>query len=161
MGYDMKWHHYPPELQALHDAAFPNNTIGDRATIDKYFDEQRRLGAYFRLNIFGMSEYRRHMEERGMLWWPQDHVQPEEDVAADSGGVMPGHKFCSNDGWVVTTSEITRSLIALEAWEDRMRKLHGPEWRDPLRSDPEDAGYWDQWIRYLYVARAHGGVEVW
>jgi hypothetical protein len=157
LGYDMHFHEEPPELKPLHDAAFgeDGNSKWDQEAASKYFAAQEKLGSYFRLNIWGMGEYRGYMEERGMLWWPEE----DGPVDKDYGGVMPGHKFCSNDGWVVTPSEITRALQALEDWEADQRAVRGDQWVDPL-NDKED-GYWHKWLRYLYVARSYGGFEVW
>lgn len=79
-------------------------------------------------------------------------------------GLMPAFKFGSNDGWIVTPDEITKSLTALEDYERRQREQHGADWVDPIKAteleEGESVSYWDKWIRYLYCARAHGGVEV-
>lgn len=189
VGYDMYWKREPDEVREAY-AAVEACAGYDEAVYARWSDAQRKHGSYFRLNIFGMGEYRSLMRRRGMLidapepHWPQrgEFGVSEGEFAAwcDGGtesesikawkqasaavaegatdGVMPSYKFGSNDSWLVTPDEITRSLQALEAWEREQRDLYGQTWTDQLRTD--DDGYWDKWIRFLYCARGYGGVVV-
>ncbi|MBO3681773.1 hypothetical protein [Streptomyces sp. NEAU-YJ-81] len=62
------------------------------------------------------------------------------------------HKLGSNEGWIVTTSEIHAALAAYE--ENRGK--------DPafLSQLIEEASWWPQWIDYLTAAANHEGFRV-
>lgn len=72
------------------------------------------------------------------------------------GGVsIPMHKFCSNDGWVVTPDE---ALWALTEYHARSQ-----EERDAAldATGIEDRRYWQSWLDYLMASTRHEGFEVW
>lgn len=124
---------------------------------------------YFRLNVWGMGAARELMDDAGMLCWPPhdssewDQLPPYDDgdpdgeggpeycaaadklLAAHNGECpgIPGHKFCSNDGWIVTPPEIRAALAA--------------ERKNPPADPPE---WWSEWIDYLRRAEQRGGFEV-
>lgn len=131
--------------------------------------------SYFRLNIWGMGEYRTSMAKLGMAHNKGDHPRfpdwnpewnevedyeslPEYQVYEDlckkarSASVeypgIPIWKFCSNDGWIVTPIEC---MSALKIWE-------AEGCPNPDEGEPE---YWLRWIDYLRRASEHGGFEVW
>lgn len=193
MGYDMYWKHEPAEVQEAYAAVSANRGSYDADVYQRWNDAQDKHGSYFRLNIFGMGAYRKHMAERGMLAnidnpkpWPEqkdfgvsdadwDNYDSDDKstwtpalaaykaatdavVEFETGGLMPAYKFGSNDSWLVTPDEITKSLEALHRWEDKQRDLHGQSWVDPLSAQEE--GYWNKWLRFLYCARGYGGVIV-
>jgi hypothetical protein len=109
---------------------------------------------YFRLNIFGMSRYRDYMDELGMLDWQTSAPDGEgyEDFALDEPTGIPGYKFCSNDGWLVTPAEI-RVALALAESSGKAAKLR--------KQLGEDADYWAAWIKYLQRAEQAEGFRVW
>lgn len=124
---------------------------------------------YFHLNVWGMSDARRLMDAAGMLCWPQydssqwntlppyDESDPDGEggpgyrlardtlLAAHNGECpgIPGHKLCSNDGWIVTPPEIRAALASLRTY--------------PVAAPPE---WWPDWIEYLRRAEVRGGFEV-
>lgn len=58
---------------------------------------------------------------------------------------IPGHKLCSNDGWVVLPAECEAAV--------RLARESGP---------PEQyADVWERWIAFMERSRRHGGFEVW
>lgn len=58
---------------------------------------------------------------------------------------IPGHKFCSNDGWVVLPAECEAAVrIAGDA--------------QPPAEHPD---IWQRWIAFMNRARQYGGFEVW
>lgn len=92
---------------------------------------------FFRLNVFGMGQYKEAMHALGMLhWstgpgyneWPDLGGNPTEQqwrkhaeaclpVLRDHRGGPPGipsHKLSSNDGWIVTPEECTAAVQAYE-----------------------------------------------
>lgn len=133
--------------------------------------------AYFRLNIFGMGTYRDAMEECGMIFWPvsnfdwpkrDDFVSDEAYRAAceeyrdrDFGGVIPGHKTCSNDGWLVTPDECRRAVEAYNDWIEEIGAEYEPEPVPAAIEMDGDVDYWRQWIDYLEHAANNGGFRVW
>jgi len=114
--------------------------------------------AYFRLNIWGMGRFRNLMDTGGMLDWDAEppHGATGEafsDFTLEEPKGIPGIKFTSNDGWLVTPDEIRAALAQLE----------GSGNADVIREDAGegDIDYWLAWIHYLQVAERHGGFRVW
>lgn len=71
-------------------------------------------------------------------------------VEADHGGPgIPGYKFTSNDGWLVTPREIEAALKAYDNAD--------PKDRDAVS---QDEPWWPSWIAYLSFARERGGFRV-
>lgn len=64
------------------------------------------------------------------------------------------HKFCSNDGWLVTPEEIA---AALESY----RVHSAEEVKVIVGGDAEELDYWAQWIAYLHRAQHRSGFRVW
>jgi hypothetical protein len=76
-------------------------------------------------------------------------------------GLMGVHKFCSNDGWVVTPAEIHESLERY----DRV-KAENPAGFEKAMALLDEQGnglrsFWERWIAYLRVAEISDGFEVW
>jgi hypothetical protein len=69
----MSWRYEPAEVvEARMQAYLPrwlDNGKTESAAILAYSDLRQRTGSYFRLNIWGMQEYRQAMEVRGMIDW--------------------------------------------------------------------------------------------
>lgn len=117
-------------------------------------------GQYFRLNIFGMGDYRELMGRCGMVDWevgpPSDptdwdddeqRLRWQEDVPETTQGIA-GYKLCSNDGWLVTPEECTAAVRAWREHEDEMRE----------NEDLED--YWFSWVGFIEGAIDTGGFRV-
>lgn len=60
---------------------------------------------------------------------------------------IPAFKLLSNDRWLITTKEIDEALDAYTRAPDTVRA--------DLETDPT----WQAWLRWLTVARDHGGFE--
>lgn len=60
--------------------------------------------------------------------------------------VIPRHKLWTNDGWLVTPTELTAALP------------HAPAVALDRRQRP--IPWWDQWLDYLNASRGHGGFRV-
>ncbi|GIE28163.1 hypothetical protein Ait01nite_012080 [Actinoplanes italicus] len=60
---------------------------------------------------------------------------------------IPAFKLLSNDRWLITTKEIDEALDAYTRTPDTVRA--------ELETDPK----WLAWLRWLTVARDHGGFE--
>lgn len=65
---------------------------------------------------------------------------------------MAVHKFCSNDGWIVTVDEC---ISALAAWEVTVA-----EGQPAPRHEGNEIEWWSEWIAYLELAVEHGGFRV-
>lgn len=115
-------------------------------------------GQYFRLNIWGMGEYREVMERHGMVDWsvdpppdPEDWDDDEQrlrwqtDVPAKTFGIA-GYKLCSNDGWLVTPEECRSALAAWESSENKVNETLDD--------------YWFSWLRFIEGAIEAGGFRV-
>lgn len=80
MGYDMYLRDTTPEWELVKETAGLALTAGDPDLVRDAFEERMRVREeqklYFRLNIWGMGEYRILMEELGMAYWP-DSDQPD------------------------------------------------------------------------------------
>jgi len=133
---------------------------------------------YFRLNIWGMSQYREAMFLIGMLdtspepdtGWPKDppgidwdefyedrNSYPEYREALEaflsakgSGTGIGAWKFTSNDGWIVTPEECVEALDSYA----------GAMFPDPFDDDAANE-YWHKWIKYLTDAIGRDGFRVW
>jgi hypothetical protein len=115
--------------------------------------------AWFRFSIWQMPTYRDYMTERGMLVEaPLPEVITGLTVEDGTLGPIPEYKLCSNDGWLITVREITASLDALLLWEIRQQTVYGDNWTDPLLDEDQ---IWRDWLRFLHLARSHGGITVW
>lgn len=80
----------------------------------------------------------------------------DEHLSASFGAsVIPGHKFGSNDGWLVTPDEIRAALAKLEALPDTDLVPVRDQWAT-------DAGdnVFDDWVGFLRFAADRGGFRV-
>lgn len=116
MGYDMYICETPAALKNLKVAADREKwTRGQpHPAHDAYWKAQEEY--YFRLNISGMGLMRGWIEpiidwDAENTPWPEDGTEEEaeaiisEETAKE--GMVPGYKFCTNDGWLVTPKECT------------------------------------------------------
>ena len=120
-------------------------------------------GDYFRLNVWGMGAVREELLAAGVIKvvrcpdFPShtDFANVEEYEAAidavriaspGDGPGIPVHKFCSNDGWVVTPLEVSSGIIYATQRE--------PLWRDKLTEDR-----WREFVTWMEGSTA--GFEVW
>jgi hypothetical protein len=79
--------------------------------------------------------------------WPPTWTPRDQHLAANyDAQVIPRHKLWTNDGWLVTPSELTAAL------------QHAPEVAMDRRQRP--IPWWHQWLDYLDGARGHGGFRV-
>lgn len=74
-------------------------------------------------------------------------------LAYGTVGVIPGHKFCSNDGWIVTPKECANALDAYRRYVDS-----GGDVAELLNDG--DVKYWQQWLIFLATAAEGGGFTV-
>lgn len=138
-------------------------------------------GDYFRLNIWGMGDYRQIMWDMKMVnedrapeypkaladqvddwdrYYDDPTSYPEYRQAAEgwteyrgpSKGI-PLEKFSSNDGWHVLPDEIGEALEAYEEYCNQGGAL-------PFDDKERDA-YFEEWIQFLRHTRDHGGFLVW
>ena len=75
------------------------------------------------------------------------------------GDVMGEHKFGSNDGWIVTPSEIEASLRAYNECRTANPRIYTvtQERIDELGN----RDFWERWLVFLEVCRLHDGMQVW
>lgn len=83
----------------------------------------------------------------------------------DSGGPIPAYKLRSNDGWLVTATEIERSLgrydERLPNRDNQPREIPVPVVEDgEWNGEFEVFDWWGDWIDYLRAAVDHGGFRV-
>jgi hypothetical protein len=168
-------HPFPPEeadeLERRHRAAWrqywhadgaryhlSNRQMGDAITVMERSGMARRVPTppHPRPVDYGASgeEYDEYQDavDRG------DPVQPSSALAdyLDAldrhqranydAEVIPVHKLWTNDGWLVTPTELTAALP------------HAPEVALDRRQRP--IPWWHQWLDYLDSARGHGGFRV-
>lgn len=191
MGYDMYVINQPQRILEIRERLYGAGERADGAERRALLEEQWKLedetNSYFRLNIWGMGEYREVMERIGMLEWEESEppfpdpahyeipmmktVDGYENYDEDSPeyaayrvalrvklshgtvGVIPGHKLCSNDGWIVTPEECE---AALETYREYLAEGHSIE---ALLSDGNIKS-WQEWIKFLETAATAGGFEV-
>lgn len=122
---------------------------------------------YFRLNCSAMAKTREVMLSleivRSCGWpkWPKwpgdDHFDDENDPTTDEGAayrasesifksegddpVPPVHKFCSNDGWVITAKGCQAML-------------------DMATGHDVDLPWWGEWLQFIEASIGLGGFEV-
>lgn len=144
---------------------------------------------YFRLNIWGMGNWRDAMDQVGMVHdapfpgfpeYPGDeHYDWDEEynrtpktpqaeayeaklataLAEHGSPGMAMHKFCSNDGWHVTKEECASAVAAWEEYCDDGGPILDEE--KELLYPVEDRSYWDEWITFLTYGATHDGFIVW
>ena len=113
-------------------------------------------GGYFRLNVWGMSDAREELHKIGIVREgafpdpPASHDLADIDAwrIASHGGDGPGipvHKFCSNDGWVVTPLEVRSGV--------KYADEHFPGWPDTLSPHVAEFVEW--------MEASDRGFEVW
>lgn len=80
------------------------------------------------------------------------------------GTGIPGHKFGSNDGWIVTPEECRQ---AVEAWRETCREAGAGDEEtgrkallDALDEFSFSSAYWLKWVAWIERAAEHGGFEV-
>jgi hypothetical protein len=186
----------PEEVTEIRRRLYPED--GDTLTVEgeergKLYEQLRQVEdralSYFRLNIWGMGEYRQSMHTAHMLFLDADGSYPDHaafDVPRDGEGRLvedsdeyqayreavtayiehdhgrvgiPAHKLGSNDGWLVTPAECQG---ALEAWEQYVDDEHEGDYAAAAEvMDPNEPGYWLRWIQFLRVASDSGGFRVW
>jgi len=105
------------------------------------------------------GDYTEPITDEGRKWREhQDmclHYSPPE-----AEGLLPGHKFGSNDGWHVTTDECAAALrvAAAHGWDadnppsEEMKKVSGP-FNEMGVPDADENTYWWAWLGFLKNAR--------
>jgi len=148
---------------------------------DMQMREREGAAGYFRLNIFGMGTARKLMEQADVITWDEtpdstdwsglDDLEEGDDgcqeahdkvvgVLAPSGRI-PAEKFCSNDGWWVTSEECATNgpkLLAFLADKEVVDIVDRGE-RRTLKAD--DLGYYKEFAQFMVDAAECGGFEVW
>lgn len=97
---------------------------------------------------------------------PSDHEWEEDDRCCDVARLfnrwreqpgpepdrgIPLYKFSSSDGWLVCPEEITAALR-------RFEEARAKGWT--YGGNPDDAHWFDNWLRFMYCARGYGGFRV-
>lgn len=110
---------------------------------------------------FAEKAYREKIEGE---WTPEEEaaikghrVACQRVTDSDTGGVIPGYKLCSNDGWLVTPGEIHSALAAYQ----RHSQAHVRELVEAVIGWDDGWSYWKKWIRFLTRAEERGGFRVW
>ncbi len=136
---------------------------------------------YFRANIWGMQKLRAAMEEVGVLDWDADYGEfpsydPPEDAdeeaeeaydkehekrcepiksqGSSKPDMVPGFKFCSNDGWIVTPDEcliIAKKLLSRSTDNEKTCE-------DVIEENRE---FEREFAEYCQHAASQGGFSVW
>jgi hypothetical protein len=69
------------------------------------------------------------------------------------GDTIPAHKFCSNDGWLVTEEECKAAVTSNALFDP-------PVWENPNTKITEPVQWWPEWIAFLERASTRGGFRV-
>jgi len=105
-------------------------------------------------------EYREALSLR-LTWVPEEcfkiFLNEHEEVIDEPPHAIPGHKFGSNDDWIVTPTECSAVLAkARKVSNDDLRLVYAAEgvadW-DPVSS-------WQSWLTFIEGAASHGGFKV-
>jgi hypothetical protein len=133
---------------------------------------------YFRLNISGMHVCCQAMHRLGMLCnpeqsggWPEAPSDdwPERDETTDPAWVayfdqvdahlsehrgecpgIPGHKFSTNDGWIVTPAECQAALAAYRSHDaETVQRVVRETLRLDERGVAVEETWWPEWIDFL------------
>lgn len=130
---------------------------------------------YFHLNIWSMDGFLSVMLDIGMAHTSTVPISPHEwDTLPDpdvedwdaylaaqdmltsrhstADPSIPTHKLSTNDGWVITVSELSH---ALNKWKDYSQNPISIERPDIVRTVR-----WAQWIEYLQLGFCNGGIHV-
>jgi hypothetical protein len=135
-----------------------NRQMGDAITVMERTGMARQVPtpAFPRPVDYGTSgqEYEEYLDatDRGQVVQPSPALANylnalEEHLAANyDAEVIPRHKLWTNDGWLITPTELTAALP------------HAPATALDRRQRP--IPWWTQWLHYLDSGRGHGGVRV-
>ena len=86
-----------------------------------------------------------------------DAVRRYHDPSPDARKVIPGFKFGTNDGWVVTPDE---SLAALSAYHEFSIDQRLLTLKSAGFGTDEARGHWEDWLEYLLLSTEYDGFEV-
>lgn len=152
-----------------------------------YAEAREAGGAYFRLNIFGMSEYRELMEELGMGYWANemmpDWPEPGDfDVPMDAEDEMLDEQSVEYEAWQASCDEVRgwnpepQSGIALHKftsndgwWVTALECKTALELYDDdvegivegrMDTGEFDDEYWLEWLAFLQRAADSDGFSV-
>jgi hypothetical protein len=70
---------------------------------------------------------------------------------------IPGHKFGSNDGWIVLPAECD---AALRIYAAKLNEIGADAMHNFIDNKIGNRGRWGQWLAYLNGAISHDGFEV-
>jgi hypothetical protein len=96
-----------------------------------------------------------------LVWVPEEcfkiFLNEHEEVIDETPHAIPGHKFGTNDDWIVTPTECSAVLAkARKVSDDDLRLVFTAEgvtdW-DPVPS-------WQSWLTFIEGAASHGGFTV-
>ena len=105
-------------------------------------------------------EYKEALSLR-LAWVPEEcfkiFLNEHEEVVDETPHAIPGHKFGTNDDWIVSPTECSAALAkARKVSDDHLRLVFADEgitdW-DPVPS-------WRSWLTFLEGAASHGGFTV-
>jgi hypothetical protein len=165
MGYDLACRGEHLDVEAAREVAHAAG-YDDVQAWQNYDKLQTESGSYFRANIFSMGTLREVMMRLDALSldspprFPDalqgvtepNHAQKEMlakwQAAESEDGLIPIWKLGSNDGWIVTPSEIRHSLEHMKGWV-------------PKPEGDVDLDYWIEWIAFLRHTAKHHGFQVW
>lgn len=169
MGYDMTWEQEPEDVvaaKAAWEQTWNEGNGVNKPVLDKYLEMQSEAGSYYRLNIWGMGNMRELLGAGGALTW-EVAGGPGNAIEFDTGGVLPGYKLCSNDGWLVSPAECMATALTWFEGGGRLKaqstaETVAEEWNkegDPVT--PEKVLAWvDEFVSWIAEATRHGGFRV-
>lgn len=110
-----------------------------------------------------IKTWREYEETRKLrtTWVPEEcfkiFFNEHEEVIDETPHAIPGHKFGTNDDWIVTPTECSAALAkAREVSDDDLRLVFvdgGITEGDPVPS-------WQSWLTFIEGAASHGGFTV-
>jgi hypothetical protein len=194
VGYDMHIVNTPEPLaendrkcdEILHQPPTDETRAAYRALLEERWRLQEEYGSYFRLNIFGMGQYRGAMEEIGMLAWCGEPRWPEladfgvpitkttyngrEYVEPDEGSLeYAAYKAACDEvlAWTDTTVIAGHKLCSNDGWIVTPMEIARAldrwyEWKreHAITELLDDEDYWNKWIAFLETAVKGGGFKV-
>lgn len=113
---------------------------------------------YFGMNdalLYRMEELDDEDQKAHPVFGPYARRIDKHLSASFGASVIPGHKFGSNDGWLVTPDEIRAALAKLEALPDTDFMAVRARWETGTGDN-----VFDDWVDFLRFAAGRGGFRV-
>jgi hypothetical protein len=112
-----------------------------------------------------MKAWREYKETKSLrlTWVPEEcfkvFISEDEEVVDETPHAIPGHKFGSNDDWIITPTECSAVLAKARKVSDEDLQLVFRAC-EVIWNPPDVTRSWQSWLSFIEGAASHGGFSV-